>query len=76
MEMSGQLHTLLSLSLVPIVLEFGWAFEPLWTSWRSENSLIPAGYPAQGYWTHSLITMHTILISVLLNDHKWRKVNF
>jgi hypothetical protein len=40
---SGQIHALAALSpgkqpLVPIVQEAGWAPEPVWTTWRSENS--------------------------------------
>jgi hypothetical protein len=37
MEVSGQLHALAALSLVPIGFEAGWAPEPTWTTWRGEK---------------------------------------
>jgi hypothetical protein len=43
--MSGQLHTPAALppgkeSRVPMGKEVGWASEPIWTTWRSENSCL------------------------------------
>jgi hypothetical protein len=38
MKLSGQLHALATFPLVPIGWEVGWTPEPVWTTWRRENS--------------------------------------
>jgi hypothetical protein len=38
LEVSGQLHTPASLPPVPIGEEVGWTPEPVWTTWKREDS--------------------------------------
>jgi hypothetical protein len=55
MEVSGQFHARAALPPVPIGQDAGWAPEPVWTLWRREKSLAPAGnravYPVARRYT-------------------------
>ena len=42
--------------------ETGWAPESVWTFWRTEKSLISAGFRIQGHQTRSLVTTPSVSV--------------
>lgn len=62
MEVSGQIQALSTSAagkdpLVSVKHEVGWATDPVWTFWRTENSFATAGKQTMDYPASSLATL-------------------
>jgi hypothetical protein len=74
MEVSGQLHAPVVLSLVPIGSEAGWNLEPTWTTWKGEKSCLyedsnsdpSAVQPVASCYTNCAITCYIHLNVIVL----------
>lgn len=62
MQVSGQIQELSTSTagkepLVSVKHEVGWAPDPVWTFWRTENSFATAGKQTMYYPVYSLVTL-------------------